>query len=122
MLWNHHCVYRYIHIYGHPFHSLEPFNKWMYIHPCYKQAAKLLSCLWDLAQTVWQIPVCYAPVRHFVFNYSIDENNVQLACVKHIASVHTYICTSYEMLHVCTYTSDLIQNGEESIYVCKRGR
>ena len=54
-----------------------------------KQAAKLLSFLWDSAQTVWQIPTRYAPVRHFVFNCSIDENNVRLACVKHIASVHS---------------------------------
>ena len=35
--------------------------------------AFLLSFLWDSAQTVWQIPTRYAPVRHFVFNRSIDR-------------------------------------------------
>ncbi|KAK9082556.1 hypothetical protein Syun_031860 [Stephania yunnanensis] len=66
----------------------------------------LFSLIQDLARTVRQIPTRYAPVRHFVLNCShllgetsylelgasfpsaqLPENNVRLACVKHIASV-----------------------------------
>ena len=45
--------------------------------------AFLLSFLWDSAQTVWQIPTRYAPVRHFVFNRGRPKTTFDL----HVLSI-----------------------------------